>query len=179
MLFKKAHELQTFFSNQGLDLIYYVGTIVLGPRVKPALHRKKSTTWPAEKVTYIGTYISSTTYTSVICSYIMAIKQTSNYEKLFNIIFHMLPLINSGTSEKCFGVVCIPDNYSKSVPPFQKDSVLNIDVDFLQIKILNINDFQSSVTLLLKLWLSWNDPRLIIHPTANELIMVGISNYCN
>ena len=97
----------------------------------------------------------------------------------FNIIFHILPLISTGTSEKCFGVVCIPDNYSNSVPPFQKNSVLNIDVDFLQIKILNVNDFQSSVTLLLKLWLSWNEPRLTLHPTANELIAVSIlsTNY--
>ena len=90
----------------------------------------------------------------------------------FNIIFHILPLISPGTSEKCFGGVCIPDNYSNSVPPFQNNSVLDIDVDFLQIKILNINDFQSSVTVLFKLWLTWNEPRLTIHPMANELIQV-------
>ena len=44
----------------------YVGTTDLGPRVK-ALDRKKTTTWPAEKVTYLLlTYSSSTTHTSGI-----------------------------------------------------------------------------------------------------------------
>ena len=95
---------------------------------------------------------------------------------IFSVIFYALQLISLGTSEKCTGVVCLPDNYSNSVPPFQNNSVLDIDVDFIQIKILNVNDFQSSVTILLKLWLSWNEPRLTIHPTANELITVSISS---
>ena len=91
---------------------------------------------------------------------------------IFSVILYTFQLISLVTSEKCIGVVCIPDNYSNSVPPFQNNSVLDVDVDFLQIKILNINDFQSSVTLLFKLWLTWNEPRLTIHPTANELIQV-------
>ena len=94
-------------------------------------------------------------------------------KNIFSAILYTLQLISLGTSEKCIGGVCIPDNYSNSVPPFQNNSVLNIDVDFLQIKILNVNDFQSSVTLLFKLWLTWNEPRLTIHPMANELIQVG------
>ena len=94
---------------------------------------------------------------------------------IFSVIFYALQLISLGTSEKCTGVVCLPDNYSNSVPPFQNNSVLDVDVDFIQIKILNVNDFQSSVTLLFKLWLTWNEPRLSIHPMANELIQVCLA----
>ena len=94
---------------------------------------------------------------------------------IFSVISYALQLVSLGTSEKCIGVVCLPDNYSNSVPPFQNNSVLDIDVDFIQIKILNVNDFQSSVTLLFKLWLTWNEPRLTIHPMANELIQVCLA----
>ena len=60
--------------------------------------------------------------------------------------------------------ICIPANYSKYDHPSLKhpetDQPTNILVDFSCINLLKVNDYDSTVSILLSMTLQWLDPRL-------------------
>ena len=62
-------------------------------------------------------------------------------------------------ADQCVGLVCIPENYSKSVLPFQNQTN-DIQVDFQLVRILKVSDHEYTITLLLQLDMRWIEPRL-------------------
>ena len=79
------------------------------------------------------------------------------------------------TSDKCFKSVCIPSGYDKTEKPnieYEQDYTVNFSnvilVDFENIKILGINEKESTITLKLSLLLWWEEPRLTISPNATK-----------
>ena len=69
-------------------------------------------------------------------------------------------LVTANTiADQCVGLVCIPENYSKIVLPFQNQTN-DIQVDFDMVRILKVNDHEYTITLLLILNMEWIEPRL-------------------
>ena len=60
--------------------------------------------------------------------------------------------------------ICIPANYSKydhpSLKEPEQDEPTNILVDFSCINVLKVNDYDSTVSILLSMTLQWLDPRI-------------------
>ena len=61
--------------------------------------------------------------------------------------------------DQCVGLVCIPENYSSTVLPFQNQTN-NITVDFELIRILKVDDHEYTITLLFQQNMQWIEPRL-------------------
>ena len=85
------------------------------------------------------------------------------------IILQIQNCIATSTEEDCIKVgitsipICIPSNYSKyDYPTLKKleNHPTNIVVDFFGINILKVNDYDSTVSIILALQLQWLDPRL-------------------
>ena len=65
----------------------------------------------------------------------------------------------SKAAEMCSKEFCIPANYSKSYPPIE-DEVNLVHVLFHGIKITNVKDLESTITLNLQTSLYWIEPRI-------------------
>ena len=79
------------------------------------------------------------------------------------------------TSDNCFKSICIPSGYDKTAKPeinYEQDESLNftnkIEVDFVNIQIVGMNERQSTITLKLSLWLWWEEPRITILPNTTQ-----------
>ena len=62
-------------------------------------------------------------------------------------------------NSNCFGPVCIPDSYDKTILPFHNETNY-INVGFSYIRILQVDDEESTISLRLTLDMDWMDPRL-------------------
>ena len=80
------------------------------------------------------------------------------YPVPFMLFIRLLTATNT-IADKCIGLVCIPENYSKTVLPFQNQTN-NIQFDFEEVRILKVNDHEYTITLLLILTMQWIEPRL-------------------
>ena len=57
--------------------------------------------------------------------------------------------------------ICIPSNYSKyEHPSLKQPEPTNILVDFFEVTVLKVNDYDSTVSIILVLQLQWLEPRL-------------------
>ena len=79
------------------------------------------------------------------------------------------------TADNCFKSICIPSGYDKTAKPeinYEQDESLNftnkIEVDFVNIQIVGMNEKQSTITLKLSLWLWWEEPRITILPNTTQ-----------
>ena len=77
---------------------------------------------------------------------------------LANILACTKPFTNT-IADQCIGLVCIPENYSSTVLPFQNQTN-NITVDFELIRILKVDDHEYTITLLVQSIMQWIEPRL-------------------
>ena len=77
-------------------------------------------------------------------------------------------------ADQCIGLVCIPENYSKTVLPFQNQTN-DIQVDFEMVRILKVNDHEYTITLLLLLNMQWKEPRLKPAPKYKRRVFNNIS----
>ena len=77
--------------------------------------------------------------------------------RLFAIL--LVNMTTNTIADQCVGLVCIPENYSKSVLPFQNQTN-DIQVDFQLVRILKVSDHEYTITLLLQLDMRWIEPRL-------------------
>ena len=55
------------------------------------------------------------------------------------IFFATLLVTSNVIADKCIGLVCIPENYTNTVLPFQNQTN-DIQVDFEMVRILKVND---------------------------------------
>ena len=74
-------------------------------------------------------------------------------------LFVTLLVTTNTIADQCIGLVCIPENYSKTVLPFQNQTN-DIQVDFEMVRILKVSDHDYTITLLLILNMQWVEPRL-------------------
>ena len=77
---------------------------------------------------------------------------------LFSLYVTFLMITNT-YGDQCIGQVCIPENYSNTVLPFQ-DQTNNITVDFELVRILKVDDHEYTITLLFQQIMQWIEPRL-------------------
>ena len=80
------------------------------------------------------------------------------YFGAFMLSFLLLVTTNT-IADQCIGLVCIPENYSNTVLPFQNQTN-DIQVDFEMVRILKVSDHEYTITLLLILNMQWIEPRL-------------------
>ena len=77
---------------------------------------------------------------------------------------------NLVASDDCFRSVCIPSEYDKLIKPTitveNNITIAVIGVNLTNIQLLNINENVHTVTLKLKMSLTWEEPRLMILPNA-------------
>ena len=73
---------------------------------------------------------------------------------------------------KCIEDICIPSDYNRRIRPLLNETN-DVQVDLTNIKILNINDFDCSITLSIWLYLKWIDPRLIVPEEVPDFIALG------
>ena len=75
-------------------------------------------------------------------------------------------------SDDCFKSICIPSEYDKLIKPvetvseIENISIAVIGVNLTNIQLLNINENEHTITLKLKMFLAWEDPRIIVRPNA-------------
>ena len=78
-----------------------------------------------------------------------------------------LPMKFANADSNCFGPVCIPESYDKTILPFQNETNY-INVGFSYIRILKVDDEESTITLRLTLDMNWMDPRLNVEPHTDD-----------
>ena len=76
---------------------------------------------------------------------------------IFQITVLLIELAKANSN--CFGPVCIPDSYDKTILPFHNETNY-INVGFSYIRILQVDDEESTISLRLTLDMDWMDPRL-------------------
>ena len=65
--------------------------------------------------------------------------------------------------------ICIPANYSKyDHPSLNQPEPTNILVDFLWVNVLKVNDYDSTVSVIILLQLQWFDPRTEFQMDSEE-----------
>ena len=86
-----------------------------------------------------------------------------------NLVLIYLCCFNHVASDDCFKSICIPSEYDKLIKPaktVENVTIAGIGVDLENIQLLNINENEHTVTLKLKMSLTWEEPRLMISPNA-------------
>ncbi len=63
--------------------------------------------------------------------------------------------------KKCFDLYCLPLEYSNLYGPFEESGVTRVRMDFDISHISEIDDIRFSVTLVMHLGMTWDEPRLI------------------
>ena len=86
----------------------------------------------------------------------------------------ILPMKFTNSESKCKSRVCIPDNYDKTIEPFQNE-ITNISVQFSEIKVVKVDDEESTITLSLSLSLIWMDPRLNVDVSLKNKTLTILS----
>ena len=86
----------------------------------------------------------------------------------------ILPMKFTNAESKCISRVCIPDNYDKTIEPFQNE-ITNISVQYSEIKVVKVDDEESSITLSLNLNLIWMDPRLNVDVSLKNKTLTILS----
>ena len=76
------------------------------------------------------------------------------------LLLHYLVFYFTYATKQCTGDVCIPSDYDKLLPPLLNETN-EIHVSFNRIRILNVDDYECTITLKFELFLSWLEPRLI------------------
>ena len=71
---------------------------------------------------------------------------------------------NFVTSDTCFGPICIPSGYNKLIQPPLKINETNIliEIDFVFVQILNVDENEDTVTIKCTLEITWRESRIII-----------------
>ena len=88
----------------------------------------------------------------------------------------LLPAIKFASADsKCIGPVCTPDSYDKTILPFQ-NKTNHIDVGFQYIKILKVDDEESTITLSLQLFFIWMDPRLKVEIPSEDISFTNFTS---
>ena len=80
----------------------------------------------------------------------------------------------TNAESKCISHVCIPDNYDKTIEPFQNE-ITNISVQYSEIKVVKVDDEESTITLSLSLSLIWMDPRLNVDVSLKNKTLTILS----
>ena len=71
---------------------------------------------------------------------------------------------NFVTSDTCFGPICIPSGYNKLIKPplFINETDILIEIDFVFLQILNVDENEDTVTIKCTLEITWRESRIII-----------------
>jgi len=72
-------------------------------------------------------------------------------------------------NEKCFGNVCVPISYDKTVLPLQNETN-NVKVDFKGIRILKVDDEDFTITLSFLFYMNWIDTQLNVQSHSEDLV---------
>ena len=86
------------------------------------------------------------------------------------IIIYLFYHFNFVTSDTCFGPICIPSGYNKLIkPPLSiNETDILIEIDFVFLQILNVDENEDTVTIKCTLEINWKDPRIIISNNASK-----------
>ena len=87
---------------------------------------------------------------------------------LFTQIIFLMTIFVSA-NEKCFGNVCVPISYDKTVLPLQNETN-NVKVDFKGIRILKVDDEDFTITLSFLFYMNWIDTRLNVQSHSEDLV---------
>ena len=80
-----------------------------------------------------------------------------------------LPMKSVNAKEECFGNVCIPNSYDKTVLPLQNE-INDVKVDFKGIRILKVDDEEFTITLSFLLYMNWIDTRLNVKNNSEDVV---------
>ena len=80
------------------------------------------------------------------------------------IIIYLFYHFNFVTSDTCFGPICIPSGYNKLIkPPLSiNETDILIEIDFVFLQILNVDENEDTVTIKCTLEITWRESRIII-----------------
>ena len=80
------------------------------------------------------------------------------------IIIYLFYHFNFVTSDTCFGPICIPSGYNKLIkPPLAINETYRlIEIDFVFLQILNVDENEDTVTIKCTLEITWRESRIII-----------------
>ena len=80
---------------------------------------------------------------------------------------------NFVTSDTCFGPICIPSGYNKLIkPPLTiNETDILIEIDFVFLQILNVDENEDTVTIKCTLEINWKEPRIIIPNNASKEVV--------
>ena len=81
---------------------------------------------------------------------------------------------DSRNTERCAGNICIPSSYNQWEKPIS-DDIIEIGVDIEVLQIIEIDDFEFSITLVMYLNLYWNEPRILNNQTDGIFRPVDLS----
>ena len=80
-----------------------------------------------------------------------------------------LPMKSVNAKEECFGNVCIPNTYDKTVLPLQNE-INDVKVDFKGIRILKVDDEDFTITLSFLFYMNWIDARLNVLNNSEDFL---------
>ena len=63
------------------------------------------------------------------------------------------------------GSICIPENYNNLEKPANKTTVT---VSIVDMKILNVNDYENTITMYFNMYFAWKEPRLEAPPVVSD-----------
>ena len=86
------------------------------------------------------------------------------------IIIYLFYHFNFVTSDTCFGPICIPSGYNKLIkPPLSiNETDILIEIDFVFLQILNVDENEDTVTMKCTLEITWREPRIIISNNVSK-----------
>ena len=93
---------------------------------------------------------------------------------VYFMLFIILLVTTNTIADQCIGQVCIPENYTNTVLPFQNQTN-NIQFDFEEVRILKVNDHEYIITLSLLLNMRWIEPRLKLISRDKRRVVNNIS----
>ena len=87
------------------------------------------------------------------------------------IALHLLLLLIpvSNCKKTCTDSICLPENYKKDEAPY-KNKPCTIETTFNFIRVLKVNDKDSTITLSLELNLKWRDNRLMFEKNVTQAL---------
>ena len=94
--------------------------------------------------------------------------------KIEIIVFLMtihIPKCIGNTTTKCIEEVCVPADYNHLVRPLLNDTNL-IHVDFRDLKILKVDDHESTIAISSSIWLSWIEPRIMVTSEVPDIFPI-------
>ena len=77
------------------------------------------------------------------------------------------PMKFANADPNCIGHVCIPKSYDMTILPLQNE-INQIDINFINIRIIKVDDEESTITLSLWLQMYWKDSRLIVKSHSED-----------